>query len=139
MSMLGAIIAKSKVREGFASISRGDVEAFVSIFAEDGVVVYPTKGAIEGKKAIRSFYDHFIRTFPKIDAVVHHAAVENIFDMVGTNVICTQFEISTTNRKGITFKQEGMQLIKIKRGKLTLLRYFFFDIDNLRHAWKESE
>ena len=137
--MLGALIAKSKVRTGFDSMARGDLETFLTVFSEDAVVIYPTKGTMKGKEAIRGFYRHFIQTFPKVDPVVLNVGVENIFDLVGTNVISTHFEISTTNRKGITFKQEGMQLIKIKRGKLTLLHYFFFDTENLQHAWRESE
>jgi ketosteroid isomerase-like protein len=137
--MIGSLIAKSKVRKGFNSIARGDLESFVSVFSDDGEVVYPTKGVIRGKDGIRDFYGHFMRTFPKVDVEVPNVGVENLFDFVGTNVISTHFMVYTTNRSGVTYKQEGMQLIKIRRGKLTLLHYFFFDTEALRQAWKESE
>ena len=137
--MLGALIAKSKVRKGFVSISQGELDAFISIFAEDAVVIYPTKGSISGKRAILEFYQHFIRTFPRIEAVPHSICVENFFDLLGTNVLSAHFEVSTTNRKGTTFKQEGMLLIETKLGRLTSARYFFLDTEKLRHAWSESE
>ncbi len=137
--MLGALIAKSKVRKAFASISRGDVDTFVSVFTDDCLVNYPTKGIIQGKEAVRGFYRHFVETFPKIEAFVRNVGVENIFDLVGTNVLFTHFEVFTTNRKGVTFKQEGMQLIKARGGRLTSLHYFFYDTEALHHAWKESE
>ena len=137
--MIGALVAKSKVRGGFAAIERRDLDGFVAIFADDAVVNYPTKGDIKGKAAIREFFGHFMETFPKFKGVVRDVGVQNLFDMVGTNVVFTHFEIWTTNRKGVTFHQEGMQLIRITRGKLTLLHYVFFNMESLHHAWKESE
>ncbi len=137
--MLGGLIAKKQVRKGFTFFSRQDLNAFVSVFADDAVVVYPTTGPIKGKGAIREFYGHFFQTFPKVEAVAHEICLENSFDLMGTNVISTHFEISTTNRKGTTFRQEGMLLIKAKRGRLTSVRYFFLDTENLRRAWRESE
>lgn len=137
--MIGALVAKSRVRGGFAAIERRDLDGFVTIFADDAVVNYPTKGDIKGKAAIREFFGHFMETFPKFKGVVRDVGVQNLFDMVGTNVVFTHFEIWTTNRKGVTFHQEGMQLIRITRGKLTLLHYVFFNMESLHHAWKESE
>ena len=137
--MIGALVAKSKVRGGFAAIERRDLDGFVAIFTDDAVVNYPTKGDIKGKAAIREFFGHFMETFPKFKGVVRDVGVQNLFDMVGTNVVFTHFEIWTTNRKGVTFHQEGMQLIRITRGKLTLLHYVFFNMESLHHAWKESE
>jgi ketosteroid isomerase-like protein len=138
-SMIGALIAKSSVQRGYDSMARGDLDTFLSIFSEDAIVIYPTKGTIKGKEAVGAFYRHFVHTFPKVNPVALNVGVENIFDLIGTNVISVHFEISTTNRKGITFKQEGMQLIRIKHGKLVHLHYFFFDTENLRHAWAVSE
>jgi uncharacterized protein (TIGR02246 family) len=137
--MLGALIAKSRVRKGFATIKKGELDAFLTVFSDDAVVIYPSKGTMNGKAAIREFYRHFLRTFPKIEVDVSDVCVENLFDLIGTNSISTHFKILTTNRKGIAFEQEGMQLIRTRRGKLTLLHYFFFDTDALRHAWRESE
>ncbi len=137
--MLGALIARSKVKAGFAAMARRDVDALVSVFAEDGLLIYPIKGEMKGKAAIREFFTHFLEVFPEIDLVLVNIGVENMFDLVGTNVITTHFFITTTNRKGAAFKQEIMQLIDIKHGKLMRVHYFFSDIDNLRRAWRESE
>ncbi len=137
--MLGGLIAKRQVRKGFAFFSRQDLDAFLSIFAEDAVLTYPIKEPMKGKEAIREFFAHFFQTFPKVEAVAHEICLENSFDLVGTNVIATHFEVSTTNRKGTTFKQEAMLLIKVKRGRLTSVRYFFLDTEHLRSAWRESE
>ena len=84
--MLGTLIAKSKIRKGFASISRGDLDTLASVFSDDAVVEYPIKGIFKGKEAIIGFYRHFVQTFPKVEPIVHHICVENIFDFVGTVV-----------------------------------------------------
>ena len=137
--MIGAFIAARKLRSGFAAVARGDLETIVSVFRDDAVLIYPTVGSIKGKAAIREFYDHFLQTFPQTKADVHNICVQNIFDFVGTNVIATHWDVFTTNRRGITFQQTGIQLIHTKFGKVTFMRYFFADLDNLRRAWKESE
>jgi uncharacterized protein (TIGR02246 family) len=137
--MIGALIAKKKIRSGFASIMRGDLDTFLSVFREDAVVIYPTKGTVQGKEAIRAFYHHFLEAFPKVEVDIQHICVENLFDCVGTNVVTVQWEIATTNRRGATFKQTGAQLIATKNGKIKYVHYFFFDTDHLRHAWRESE
>lgn len=137
--MLGALIAMNKVRTGFASMSKGDMDTFYSVFADDAEVIYPTKGSIKGKAAIFEFYSHFRKTFPEVAPVVLNLGVENLFDFVGTNVVSTHFKIATTNREGITYHQEGMQLIKVERGMIKLIHYFFYDTVALREAWTKSE
>lgn len=137
--MLGTLIVKNTVRARFAAIERGDLEAVVSVFGDDAALLYPTHGTIQGKNAIRAFYRHFLETFPKVDVTVHHIGVENLFDLVGTNVVTAQWDIATTNRGGTTFRQTGIQLIEMTRARVTRMQYFFWDTENLRHAWKESE
>ena len=137
--MIGTLIAKSAVRKGLDSVMSGNVDALHSIFHQDASVIYPTRGTIEGRPAILEFYRQFLHVFPKVRAVVHVAAVENLFDWVGTNALAVCFEVHTTNRQGVTFTQEGMMLIRLHRGKITLLRYFFADTVALAGAWRASE
>lgn len=136
--MIGTLIARNAVRKGFDSVMRGDVEALRSIFHEDASLVYPTRGTVVGREGILDFYRHMLHVFPRIRAVVHVAAVEDLFDWTGTNVLTTSFEVHTTNRQGVTFTQEGMQLIRLHRGRIRHLRYFFADSVALADAWKAS-
>lgn len=136
--MIGTLIARSTVRRGFDSVMRGDAEALRSVFHEDASLIYPTRGTIKGRDAIVEFYREFLDVFPKVRAVVHVAAVEDLFDWIGTNSLATCFEVHTTNRQGVTFTQEGMQLIRLQRGKIIQMRYFFADSVALADAWKAS-
>ena len=136
--MIGTLIAKNAVRRGFDSVMRGDVEALRSIFHKDASLIYPTRGEITGREAILEFYRQFLDVFPRVRAVLHVAAVEKLFDWVGTNALVTCFEVHTTNRQGVTFTQEGMQLIRLQRGKIMQMRYFFADTVALADAWKAS-
>jgi ketosteroid isomerase-like protein len=117
----------------------GNVDALRSVFHEDATVVYPTRGTITGRTAILEFYRQFLTVFPRVRAVVHAVAVENLFDWVGTNVLALCFEVHTTNRQGVTFTQEGMMLIRLRRGKIMLLCYYFADTVALADAWRASE
>lgn len=137
--MIGTLFVRSALRKGFDSVVRRDLDALRAVFAEDATMIYPGKGTFTGRPAIVEFYRHFLETFPKVEATVHAAAVENLFDFVGSNVMATCFEVHTTNRAGVTFTQEGMQLIRMRRGKITFLRYFFADTEGLARAWKASE
>lgn len=137
--MIGTLIARRAVRTGFDSVMRHDFETLARIFHEDATLVYPTRGTIEGRAGIVEFFRHFLETFPKVQAMVHVAAVEDLFDFAGTNTLTTMFEVHTTNREGVTYHQEGMQLIRLHRGKIKLLRYFFADTDHLARAWSVSE
>ena len=137
--MLGALIAKRKIRSGYSAVERGDLESLVSVFSEDAIVMYPTQGTMKGKDAIRAFYRHFLETFPQVEVNLRHICVENLFDLIGTNVITVHWEIATTNRAGVTFQQTGMQLMETEKGRVKFMQYFFWDTDHLRDAWKQSE
>jgi ketosteroid isomerase-like protein len=137
--MIGALIAKNAVSKGMNSVMNGDLDALRSVFHQDASVVYPTKGTIAGQPAIVEFYRQFITVFPKVQAIVHVGTIENPFDLVGTNVLALSFEVHTTNRSGITFTQEGMMLIRLRRAKIMLLRYYFSDTVALAEAWRASE
>lgn len=137
--MIGTLIARSAVRKGFDAVMRNDLEALISVFHQDATVIYPTREKVEGLVAIKEFYRHFLETFPRVRATVKVAAVENLFDFAGTNTLTTLFEVDTTNQEGVTYHQEGMQLIRLHRGKIKLLRYFFADTVALASAWDHSE
>ena len=99
--MIGALLAKSIVRKGFATVTGGNVEALTSVFDQEAAVIYPTKGTISGLPAILDFYRHFKTVFPQVRVDVKEVAVANLFDLVGTNVLAVCFEVYTTDRKSV--------------------------------------
>ncbi len=137
--MIGPLIARRKLRSGFNSVALGDLDTLLSVFRDDAVLIYPMVGRMEGKDAIHKFYTLFLHTFPGVEVEVHNICHERTFDFVGTNVFTTYWDVATTNRRGMTFRQTGMQLIRTRFGRVEHMHYFFADLDALRHAWKESE
>jgi len=61
-----------RVREVFARVGRGDPGA-ADLYAEDGVITYAGGGRVEGRAAIRAFYEQMIGTLhpqPHVQAVL---------------------------------------------------------------------
>ena len=141
--MIGAVIAKNKARSGFASLNRRELPAFLASWTEDATFIYPgnlsVSGKIEGKKAIEEWFARFFEQFPKINFTVKNVFVQNIFDLVGTNIVAVEWDINLTSREGKDFQNSGVTTINIKNGRATLVRDYIFDAETQRKAWGEDK
>ena len=88
--MIGAIIAKKKVRSAFANLQRRDLPAFLANVAEDSTFVVPgnisVSGTIKGKKQIEEWWGKFMEQCPKVNCALKNVYVKNIFAFFATNV-----------------------------------------------------
>jgi len=140
--MIGAIIIKNKVRAAFAALTRRDVSAFLSDWAEDAVFIYPSVvsagGRIEGKEIIEKWFQNFLEHFPEVKMTPKHICVQNIFALSGTNVVAAELEVTGKNREGKSFQNEGVTVITTEKGKGVLVRDYVFDAEMLKKAWGEG-
>lgn len=102
--MLGAVIAKQKVRAAFSYFNDRDMEKFLSFWADDAMFTYPgevsASGMVKGKIAIEGWFTHLMDAGPLIHFTLKSIALENIFDFAGTNVVSVEWENNVTNRAG---------------------------------------
>ncbi len=138
--MIGALIAKKNVSSAFDALNRRDVSAFLSDWRDDCAFIYPgsipVSGKMEGKDAVKKWFQNFMEQFPEIKFTVRSVSVENIFDIVGTNVVMAHWDIDLTNRDGKVVHNSGVSIINIKFGKAYSVTDYIFDTgDKFRTAW----
>lgn len=141
--MIGAIIAKKKVRSAFDNLQRRDIPAFLANVAEDSTFVVPgnisVSGTIKGKKKIEEWWEKFMEQFPKANFTLKNVFVQNIFAFSGTNVVAAEWDLAMTNREGKDFQEHAVTVINIKKGKIVLVSVYKLDTDIMRGAWGEDD
>lgn len=140
--MIGALIAKSMIRSGFKAMNEHRVDDLLKNWAEDSTFIFPgnlsISGEFKGKKTIEEWFRKFMDRFPKINFSIKNVYVENIFDMIGTNHIAVEWDISETDKDGKEFLNSGITAIYLKTGKAILVRDYISDIETLKKAWGEG-
>ena len=62
--MMGAIVARRKVRSAFNSLNKRDLNSFMANWADDATFIQPgilpSSGEIKGKEAIRAWFQKMI-------------------------------------------------------------------------------
>ena len=64
----------ARVREVFARVHDGDAEGAASLFADDALIQYSGRDRVEGREAIRAFYQS------QIDTIRPKPEVESVFE-----------------------------------------------------------
>jgi len=141
--MIGAIIAKKKIMAAFDAMNRKDISAFLSNWKNDSVFIYPgnvsASGRFEGRGNIEKWFRNFFDHFSKIKFSVKSAAVKNLFDFIGTNVVIVDWDIALTTADGKEINNSGVTVINIKVGKAFLVQDYIFDTgEKFRTAWGEA-
>ena len=138
--MIGALVAKKALAGAFNALDRHELGKFMSAWRDDGVFVYPgdipASGRFEGKNAVEGWFRRFLEQFPTIHFEIRDICVQNLFDLVGTNVVAVHWDIRLVNREGREGQNSGVTVVTIKRGKVSLVKDFIFDLgDNFRRNW----
>ena len=140
--MLGALIAKHKVRSAFSYFNDRNMEKFLSLWDENAIFIYPghvsVSGTNEGKSTVSAWFNNLMDAGPSVHFSIKNICVDNIFDFIGTNVITVEWDNSVTNRKGINILVSGVTVIRIKKGRIIKVRDYIFDPEKLRIAWCEE-
>ena len=109
--MLGALIAKQKVRSLFSYFNDRNMEKFLSLWDENAIFIYPgnlsVSGTKKGKSLVSAWFNNLMDVGPSVHFSIKSICVENIFDIIGTNVITVEWDNSVTNRNGINLLVRG--------------------------------
>jgi ketosteroid isomerase-like protein len=138
--MIGAILAKKGIADGFESMNRRDLAVVMADWHKDAVFTYPgelpASGTFKGKRVIEAWYRRYYEQFPEVRFQVHDVCVRDIFDLVGNNVLTALWDVQVTNREGQTARWSGVAVFTLQRGKVVALTDFIFDVgDEFRRAW----
>lgn len=138
--MIGALVARNALAGAFDALNRHDLQKFMSSWRDDGVFVYPGEipesGTFQGKTAVERWFRGFFEQFPGIRFDIQDLCVRNMFDLVGTNVVAVHWNLQLTNRAGRVGQNSGVTVVSIKRGRVSGVRDFIFDLgDNFRRNW----
>jgi ketosteroid isomerase-like protein len=137
--MIGAMITKARVRRSFGDFSQRNLDKFISNFAEKAALIYPNKlsvgGEIKGRGAIREWYRRDWEQFPEETFEVKNVCVENIFALTGTNIVTMEWSVRGKNRHQVEFSNNGVSVIHLRGGKISLMRVYIFDIEVAKRVW----
>lgn len=142
--MIGAMIAKKKVKDSLHALNRRDVPAFLASWAEDAVWNYPgdlpISGRFVGKRAIRGWFENLMQQFPQLKFTVRSVSVSNVFDLVGNNTAAAHWEVDFTNSDGYRLQYGGVAILTIKGGKVVEGRDFLFAMNqDIARLWDNSK
>jgi ketosteroid isomerase-like protein len=138
--MIGALVAKKAIAQGFDAMNRHDLPKFMAAWHNDGTFIYPGKisqsGTFKGKAAVEGWFRSFFIQFPTIRFQIQNICVKNIFDLRGTNVLTAHWDVNLKNRHGIEVNNSGVTVITIKGGKVLVAKDFLFHLgENFKLAW----
>ena len=138
--MIGAILAKRGVGDGYKAMNRHDLPAVMADWHDDAVFTYPgdipASGTFEGKSVIEAWFRRYFEQFPEVRFEVLDVCVRDIFDMVGNNVIIGHWNVQVTSQEGQTGSWSGVSIFTLQRGKVTDLKDIIFDVgDEFRRCW----
>ncbi len=141
--MIGAIIAKQRVRTAFSYFNDRNMEKFLSLWDDNATFTYPgtlsVSGTSRGKGAISDWFSHLMSSGPSVHFSLKSICVDNIFDIVGTNVITAEWDNHVTSRKSVEKVVKGVSVIRIKAGKIIEVCDYIFDLESLPLVWDEEE
>jgi hypothetical protein len=138
--MVGAILAKRGVAEGYNAMNRRDLPAMMEDWHDDATFVYPgnvpASGTFKGKRVIEAWFRRYFEQFPEVSFEVLDICVRDIFDMVGNNVIIGHWNVQVSSLEGQTGGWSGVSIFTLRRGKVIALKDVIFDVgDEFRRCW----
>jgi len=141
--MIGAIMAKRKARDAFERLNRRDIEGFLADWADDAQLLHPGDtpgigGEMEGKEAIREWFQKFMDHFPGIAFSLTGVCVQNLFALGGTNVVIAEWDIVLNGHQGQEWRNKGVTVMNLKKGRVTVARNYIFDIETHGKAWGQA-
>lgn len=138
--MVGAIIAKKKVRSLFDYLNWRDLDAFVASLGEVATYVYPgnlsVSGEFEGKEAIREWFQKFMEQFPQAFFDVKNICAQKMCPVnFRRNVVTVEWDCLFINRDRKEFRNSGVTTVNIQKGKIMKVCQYVFDAETDKRAW----
>lgn len=112
------LIFKQQVRKGFENISKGNFDAVLSIFAPDIHFTFVGDHALGGdwhsREMASRWFERVHRLFPDLKITPRHIHVSGLpWDAK----VVTQFDIQATLPDKSQYRNQGVQILRIKWGK----------------------
>jgi ketosteroid isomerase-like protein len=127
--MIGALIARRIAREQFAARNRGDLDAFLSRFADDAIFVFPGEpphgGTFRGLGQIRPWFEEFRTRHPRAKFEVLEVFVARPLALGRTNELAIRWRVSLG--EAATDDNEGVTVVHVRQGKAVLAHDYIFD------------
>ena len=141
--MIGAIIAKKKVRSSFDSLNWRNLDAFLANWSEAATYVYPgnlsVSGEFEGKESIKEWYEKFMEQFPQAIFDLKNICVKKMCPVsLRTNSVIVEWDGLFTNRDRKEFRNSGVTVVNIGKGKAIKVHQYIFNAEIDRRAWGET-
>jgi len=118
-------LVRRRVRRGFRMLSTGQLDALVAQFAPDAVFSFPGEHRLAGEQrgpaAIRAWFVETRRLFPDFRVVPSTILVEG---GPWRTRAASRFAVSATFPDGTPYRNEGIQLLEIRWGRIHQDRLF---------------
>ena len=113
------LIVKRIVRRAFGRLSQGDYEAVVRQFGPESRFLFAGEHELGGERlgqdAVRGWFRHMLGLFPGIRIEPRDVVVNG---WPWNTVVATHLAISATLRDGRPYRNEGMQLLRLRWGRV---------------------
>jgi ketosteroid isomerase-like protein len=113
------LIVKRIVRRTFGRLSQGDYEAVVKQFGPDSRFLFSGAHELGGERrgpdAVREWFRQMLGLFPGIRIEPRDVVVNG---WPWNTVVATHLEISATLADGRPYRNEGMQLLRLRWGRV---------------------
>ncbi len=140
--MLGAVLAQRAAAQGFQAINRRDLETVLGAFADDAVLIVPSRtvmgGRFEGKPAIEAWYDRWLHRMNKVRFIVNNVGVCDLGAVGRSNTVMVEWELDEVDTQGQEFHFTGVSVFDIVGGEITRQHEYIFEQDQMRQAWPMS-
>ena len=128
-------LVANKVRRSYALLSRGDYETLLAGFDPNVRWVYTGStslaGELHGRDAVRSWFTEAFRLVPNMQFAVSRVLVGG----PPWNVrIAVEMKESARLADGTTYTNRGVQLVRLRMGRVTEDIITWFDQEELRRA-----
>ncbi len=113
------IIFKQQVAKGFQNISHANFDAVLKLFAPDIHFTFVGHHSIGGdwqdRNIVKQWFDRVHRLFPDLQLIPLHIHVSGWpWDVTAI----TQFEVKATLPDGRLYRNQGVQILRIRLGKI---------------------
>jgi ketosteroid isomerase-like protein len=141
--VIGALVARAKVRGAYAALNRRDLDGFLAGWAEDAVFEFPgeiaASGTFRGKPEIRRWFAAFLEAFPTLTFTLHEVALARPFTLGASNVAAVHWKIDLVHRGGRANHNRGVTMVTIRRARVVHARDYIFDTGRrFREVWGEA-
>lgn len=133
--MLGSLIAKQAVKVGLKSFENHDLKMSKVGWRNDVTMIYPAGdvlpgGKFQGKDAVTQWVKNAMDYFPVYKIDIKHVCVQNLFDLIGNNVITVLWNETRVDCEGITYHLDGLSKITLRGFRAIEMKDYVFSISS---------